>query len=226
MLADLHFGRWQDALADVECDALISDPPYGQRTHDGNNTQTQLGRSVLSYDHWTADDVAAFVAHWAPRTSGWMACMTSDDLVPAWRAAYVAARRYDFAPVPVLQHRVRLTGDGPGSCAVYLMVARPRSKAFMGWGSLPGWYMSRPAGDGVCGGKPVELMRAIVADYSRPGHAVCDPCAGGGTTLLAARLEGRRSVGAECKAEHFEIAQRRLSEFPVSADSKQAGLFG
>jgi len=28
---DLHLGRWQDELADLECDAIICDPPYGAR---------------------------------------------------------------------------------------------------------------------------------------------------------------------------------------------------
>lgn len=223
MQAVLRQGRWEDALQDVTCDALITDPPYGHHVHEVTNGY--LGRAALEYDSWSADDVSSFVAHWAPRTRGWMACMTSDGLIPAYRAAFQAAGRLDFPPVPVLQHRPRLTGDGPGSCAVYLLVARPREKRFLGWGSLPGWYMSQCAKDGVCGGKPVGLMRAIVADYSRPGDLVCDPCAGGGTTLLASRLEGRRSIGAECKPEHFEIAQRRLSEFPMSADGKQASLF-
>lgn len=224
MQADLYMGRWESVLADVVCDALIADPPYGSHVHEVTNGY--LGRAALNYDAWTPADVRAFVAHWAPRTRGWMACMTSDDLVPAYREAYRAAGRLDFPPVPILQHRPRLTGDGPGSCAVYLMVARPRTKSFMGWGSLPGWYLRQPAKDGVCGGKPLDLMRAIVADYSRPSDLVCDPCAGGGTTLLASRMEGRRSIGAECKLEHFEIAQRRLAQFPVSADGKQTSLFG
>lgn len=31
--ADLRLGRYQDVLADVECDAVIADPPYSERTH-------------------------------------------------------------------------------------------------------------------------------------------------------------------------------------------------
>lgn len=226
MQADLYMGRWQEVLADVVCDALIADPPYGARVHDSETAKGYMGRTPLNYDAWTPDDVRAFVAHWAPRTRGWMACQTSDDLIGAYREAYRAVGRMDFPPVPILQHRPRITGDGPGSGAVYLLVSRPRHKRFLGWGSLPCWYLSQPAKDGVCGGKPLELMRAIVADYSRPGELVCDPCAGGGTTLLASRMEGRRSTGAECKAEHFEIARRRLAEFPTSADGKQTSLFG
>lgn len=54
-------------------------------------------------------------------------------------------------------------------------------------------------------------MRAIVRDYSRRGDLVCDPTAGGGTTLLAAAIEGRRAIGAEVDDETFRAAKRRLA---------------
>jgi site-specific DNA-methyltransferase (adenine-specific) len=55
-------------------------------------------------------------------------------------------------------------------------------------------------------------MQSIVKDYSRPGDLIVDPCAGGGTTLLAAAIEGRRAIGAECDPETFAKAVRRLSK--------------
>jgi DNA modification methylase len=64
----------------------------------------------------------------------------------------------------------------------------------------------------VVGSKPLWLMRALVRDYSRPGDLVCDPCAGGGTTLAAARAEGRRSVGAELDPETWRKACERLAK--------------
>jgi site-specific DNA-methyltransferase (adenine-specific) len=64
----------------------------------------------------------------------------------------------------------------------------------------------------VAGGKPLWLMRAIVRDYTRPGDLVCDPCAGGATTLLAAAMEGRRAVGAEMDPVTFEKASKRLAQ--------------
>jgi site-specific DNA-methyltransferase (adenine-specific) len=210
---DLRCGDWHTALADVEMvDTVIADPPYGPGTHSGNADRLEdMGRSALNYSPWTAEDVSAFVACWSVRCSGWMTCMTSDDLIPAYRAAYRDAGRFSFAPVPILQHRPRLSGDGPGSGAVYLMAARPRDRCFMSWGSLPCWYMSEPARDGVPGGKPLALMRSIVRDYTRPGDLVCDPCAGGATALLAAAIEGRRAIGAELDPETFAKAQARIA---------------
>jgi DNA modification methylase len=61
-------------------------------------------------------------------------------------------------------------------------------------------------------------MRAIVRDYSRPGDLVCDPCAGGGTTLLAAIMEGRRAIGSEIDPVTFEKAVKRLRDAEKQAD--------
>ncbi len=42
-LADLRLGRWQEALADVgEVDAVITDPPYSARTHEGHDDGAKL----------------------------------------------------------------------------------------------------------------------------------------------------------------------------------------
>jgi site-specific DNA-methyltransferase (adenine-specific) len=63
---------------------------------------------------------------------------------------------------------------------------------------------------GVRGAKSVATMRAIIRDYTRPGDLIVDPYAGGGTTLLAAVIEGRRAIGAEMDPETFKKARRRL----------------
>ena len=63
----------------------------------------------------------------------------------------------------------------------------------------------------MVGSKPVWLMRALIRDYSEPGDLVCDPFAGFGTTLLAAAIEGRRSVGCEVNAKRREDAKLRIA---------------
>lgn len=226
---DLRLGRWQDVLADVECDALIVDAPYSERTHakqrHGRRPEQCNGEYVsargIGYQAMSPDDVAAFVAHWSPRTSGWVCSLTDSELYPAWRDALRDADRYVFAPIPLVQFgmNVRLAGDGPSNWACWLVVARPRSLHH--WGTLPGAYVGNPfdAGENtatatrrgsVVGSKPVWLMRAIVRDYSRPGDLICDPCAGGATTLLAAVSEGRRAIGSEMDPATHAKALARL----------------
>lgn len=223
MTADLRLGRWQDVLADVDqVDALIVDAPYSEATHVGHrdgvfstNKQPHFQRREINYAHWTPDDVAELVTAWAPRARGWFVALTSHDLAPVYADHLSTQGRYVFAPLPWVHigGRIRLSGDGPSSWTCWIVVARPKNREMQRWGTLPGAYISssetekRP----VVGGKPTSLMRSLIRDYTRPGDLVCDPCAGGGTTLLAALLEGRRAIGAEMDPKHYEIARKRLA---------------
>lgn len=233
-MIDLRLGDWRTVLADVECDALICDPPYSARNESGHNAITGAAtstggslhvsdtskRTAIGYGSWTPADVSEFVAHWSPRVRGWMVCLTSHDLIPAYEAAHAAAGRYCFAPVPCVIRGmgVRMMGDGPSSWTVYAVVARPRSASFLRWGTLPGAYVvTAQPGMGGGRGKPIDLMRALVKDYSRPGDLICDPCAGWGTTAIASRGMGRRFVGSEIDPSAHAEAMARIGR-PVSGD--------
>jgi len=208
MTLDLRLGHYRDVLADVTCDAVICDPPYGARVHDGDVGKLDLDvqREQLTYAAWTPQDVADFVAFWSTRNRGWFACMTSHDLAPAWESAYRDAGLFSFMPLPIVGPcNVRMGGDGPGSGVVWMMVARPRSAEWSKWRSLPSWYHTTERGKHI-GGKSISLMRDIVRDYSREGALVCDPCAGRGSTLYAARQERRLAVGAEIDPETYSLA--------------------
>jgi site-specific DNA-methyltransferase (adenine-specific) len=60
-------------------------------------------------------------------------------------------------------------------------------------------------------GKPTGLMRQLVK-CAPIGGLILDPFAGSGTTLVAAALEGRQSLGFEVDPTHARIARRRLAE--------------
>lgn len=215
----LRLGRWQDVLADVTPDTVIVDAPYSAATHRGHDAaQRHDGAGVLvdgqeltnalTYPGWDEADVSEFVASWSGRTKGWIVTITDHVLAPIWTAHLRAAGRYVFAPLPLVEtgSRVRLQGDGPSSWTCWIVVARPRTEAFVRWGTLPGAYVGKREAKTVMGGKPLGLMRSIVRDYSRPGDLICDPCAGGATTLIAALTEGRRTVGAEALPAQYAKA--------------------
>lgn len=216
---DLRLGDWHSVLVDAGVvDVLITDHPYGARTHGSEATRAdghEADGLAPEYTHWTAADVMHFAKHWSPRVRGWMVAICSHDLIPAWEAAYEAVGRYGFAPVPcvISGMSVRLGGDGPSSWTVYAMVGRPRTGEFSRWGTLPGAYTGgREPGSEGGRGKPSWLMRAIVGHYSRPGDLICDPMAGYGATLIAALDEGRRCIGAELDHGAYDEAYRRAAE--------------
>lgn len=236
--AELRLGRWEDVLADVECDALICDPPYSARVHSAWSANALAGkdgvRVAVSYMHWGRGDVHRFVADWSPMVRGWMVCLTSHDLVPAWEQAFKAAGRCYFAPLPcvTIGGSIRMAGDGPSNWTVYAMVARPRTREMQAWGTLRGAYIeSRSWTMGGGGrGKALGLMRALVADYSRPGDLVVDPCAGWASTGVAALTMGRRFLGSECDPETHAKGAKRLAETQVvdlfdGGRAVQPGLF-
>jgi hypothetical protein len=231
-LWDLRLGRWENVLKDVgHVNAIICDPPYSSRTHDGHDDGATLAnragkgwnrssggvdafrpRREISYSNWTKKDVEAFVAAWAPRCLGWMVCLSDSVLCEPYRASYERHGLTGFAPVGILipGMTVRMAGDGPSSWMLYANVARPKSLSK--WGTLPGGYTGGQGERIHVGGKPEWLMRVLVRDYTRKGDLVCDPCSGAGTTLLAALAENRRAIGAEVDPATHSIAVSRLTK--------------
>ena len=212
----IHHSAWQDAAWPETVDCIITDPPYSARTHTGHNAAVRsVGddmRNEIGYTHLTPEQCREWAAAWAPRVRYWIAVMCDTDLITPWRDALSAAGLYAFAPVPcvTIGGTVRMTGDGPSSWAVYLMVARTKKAAK--WGTLPGAYVVTPGdrSESRIGGKPLPLMRQIVRDYSRPGMVVADPCCGYGTTLIAAAEQGRTVWGCDTDAESVRRTRERL----------------
>lgn len=183
-------------------------------------------RREIDYAHWSTSDVEAFLDAWSDRC-GWLVSLTDHVLAAEWDAACEERGRYTFAPIACVEHgsRIRLAGDGPPQWSTWLVasaqVSRPASREFLdAWhtkrwehGLAPrGAYVGGKEAKEVAGGKPLWLMRAIVGDYSASGDLVVDPCAGGGTTLVAAIELGRLAVGCEPDAGRYEIARARCSK--------------
>lgn len=249
----VHHADWRELAAALPrredgtvCDLLAVDAPYSAKTHAGHDWiddpvrrerlrrgSTHGGggnRRPLNYAPWSSDDVSLFVETWAPLTRGWVVSITDHVLSSPWSESLAKSGRLGFAPLPYVHvgGRVRLSGDGPSSWTCWVVVARPRSgNGFPHWGTLPGAYWLHGSHDphAVVGGKPLSVMRALVRDYSRPGDVVCDPCAGAGTTGLAAKLEGRSFIGGDSCLEHAEIAAERLRDVPTAEKAGTLALF-
>jgi len=204
-----------------QVDAVITDPPYTERTHAGHDAAAKGGkaegkddsdRAVLGYHALTPEHVAYFAQQYARVCTGWVVWMTDSDLALVVRQAMEAAGRYAFAPLPFYQpgRSVRLTGDGPSSWTDWIVVAR--TKAQLKWGTLPGGYVAGPGWNDKArmGGKPTLLMDALVADYSRPGYTVLDTHMGAGTTGVACVRAGRKFIGCEVDRAAFDLACQRI----------------
>ena len=59
--------------------------------------------------------------------------------------------------------------------------------------------------------KSLRLMQALIELTTRDGQLVLDPFAGSGSTLVAAKLLGRKFIGFEALPEYVDICKRRLA---------------
>jgi site-specific DNA-methyltransferase (adenine-specific) len=72
--------------------------------------------------------------------------------------------------------------------------------------------------------KPILLLERIISLATSPGDFVLDPFSGSGTTLVAAELLGRNSLGIDIAAEAVQLATRRLEQpFKTSSELLRKG---
>ena len=218
--AELWLGDCRDVLpmlSDSSIDAVITDPPYSERTHAGHDAVCGIvgdgvERHGLLYYALTLEDVSFISEQFARVCGGWVVWMTDTDLALEVRNALEKSGRYAFAPLPFYHpgRSVRMTGDGPCSWTDWIVVAR--TKAQIKWGTLPGGYVAGPGWNDKrrMGGKPTKLMDALVRDYSRVGDVVLDSHMGAGTTGVSCVRMGRKFIGIEIDREAFDIACERI----------------
>lgn len=68
--------------------------------------------------------------------------------------------------------------------------------------------------------KPVPLLERLITIFTDKGDVVIDPCAGSGTTLYAAKKQGRRAYGFEIDKSFYQAANDKILSLPM-----QRGLF-
>ena len=72
--------------------------------------------------------------------------------------------------------------------------------------------------------KPVPLLERLIEIFTDPNDVVIDPCAGSGTTLIAANNVGRRAYGFEIKKDFFKLANKWIEDNKkVNAEIKEIG---
>ena len=67
--------------------------------------------------------------------------------------------------------------------------------------------------------KPILLLDRIIEIATDEGDIVLDPFCGSGTTLVAAKMKGRRYIGIDVSIEAIELTKSRL-ETPIKTESE------
>ena len=211
-----------ETLPDESVRAVITDPPYTERTH--KNARASVGKTqgkdtfregVTDFAAITDDDLRACLSECGRISRGWVIA-TLD---------YRHAVEFDLEPPLGLKcQRVgvwvktnptpQLTGDRPAQgweAIAYLHRARGRS-VWYGGGKHGNYVLNIDGQQGHPTAKPLPMVRDWVLNFTRPGDTILDPFAGSGTTLRAAADEGRKAIGVELEERYCEIIANRLAQ--------------
>lgn len=222
---DLFEGDFRDALTPVPVSEfhIITDPPYlsaSATTGKGGQWKGAKkidGSQAMEYEP-ASETLLSDLCAFASKATGWVIIFNDFDGAHFIRktlknlGAVVAEPIAWVKPPSLTPTRGSLNLPGKGTefivCARFASFGRERR--------IPGSYVSSVHTPPPCfslevtGGKPIDLMRSIIRDFTLPGDFIVDPFAGGGTTLLAALMEGRNAIGSEVLRKHFDIATKRL----------------
>jgi len=189
--------------------ALISDPPYGINAVLGMGGGTNGNGGMWSGVYIAGDDDTT-IRDWA--------C----SLFESW-AVFGSPRR--AAPAGTKATVVWDKGEHTGAGDLKLPWKPSFELVFIGgrdWSGRRGGGVVRFNAVAGCVGnrntgarfhpfeKPVGVMRHFVGRSEK--RIICDPFMGAGTTLVAAKLEGRQAVGIEINEAYCEIAAKRLAQ--------------
>ena len=220
----IYHADCREMLPNITVDHVITDPPYSERTHAGHDasvngrigkSKDSSNRNEIGYGYLSKSDIFELSRLISNSCNGWIVWMTDHILAPHIEVSLIEQKRYVFAPLPYVApgSSVRLSGDGPSSWTIWIIVSRTTAQSK--WGTLRGAYISGKGWNSErchMGGKPLRLMSAIIGDYSRPGETILDPFMGSGTTLRAAKDLGRKAIGIEIEEKYCEIAAKRMAQ--------------
>ena len=209
-LVTLYHGDCREVTAWLEADVLLTDPPYGVgwsqndylspgRTA-GQRTKPHAG---IQNDHDVSTRDAA-LALWGSERPALVFGSTNRPFPPGWKrmliwkkpndagCLHASTWRQDWEPIFVLGKWPRSPADessviptGAGSHRQYAQGIHPHAK-------------------------PVDALQRLILKC--PEGLIADPFAGSGSTLVAAKLIGRRAVGVELDESYCETAAKRLAQ--------------
>ncbi|QHB37291.1 methyltransferase [Gordonia phage Gudmit] len=218
-LVTLYHGDCREVLLGMDeksVDAVITDPPYTERTHGAAKTNRGKGHGVKAVDFAaiTDEDLRTVLAECGRVTARWV--ITSLD--------YAHAFAFDQEPPTGLRSlRIgvwvkpnpmpQISADRPGQGweAISFLHRADTKPAWNGGGKAGVWTHPVVQNTGHPTSKPLPMVEDWVRLFTNPGETVFDPFAGSGTTLIAAANENRRAIGVELEERYCELIAKRLS---------------
>lgn len=229
----LYHGDWREMIPeDFRADLILTDPPYGETSLAWD--RWPVGWPALAARHadamWCFGSMRMFLDRrddfadwklsqdvvWEKNASGF----NPGDRFSRCHEHVTHWYRGDWGSVhhapPRVTARKRIEGDVVSRGAVGPGVRGAHGAHRMVSDGLA-YQRTVVHADSIRAGihpteKPVAILEPLLAYGCPPGGTVLDLFAGSASTLVAAKLTGRKAVGYEIREEQCEQAARRLSQ--------------
>lgn len=197
------------SLPDKCVDAIITDPPYDTKTHEGACNGFR-GRAAISFAPLA--NLPEVVGEMLRVSRTWVVCFCALEMLGAYRDAsgpsWVRSgfwRRTDGCP--------QFAGDRPGQPGEGIAIMHgPGKKKWNGGVKHGFWSFGWERVDRKHETqKPVALMAALVRDFTTPESLVLDCYSGYGTTAVACYKLDRNFLGFETDPKWVEEANQRIT---------------
>lgn len=222
-LWDLRQGNARDvlvALPDNLVDLVLVDPPYGIGVHTEKYAASTLHRYDDSEQY--ARDLCIFVLQECWRLTKGRANLF---MFCKWKSFGIlrdAAAQYGWTPWndPIIWQKSQAEGEAPWGRQGFIKTYEMLLYVTKGQRGLDGPLMDTLVFNKVGARarihgaeKPPALLEYLIEKSTIPNDLVLDPCAGSGTTLLAAARKKRRALGIELDPTYYARAMTRMANF-------------
>lgn len=207
--ATLYLGDCQEILPTLKnVDAIITDPPYTDKTHKG--ARTGNGDEVLiDFDPLTdqeflqiAKNLIGIANRWVIMTCDWL---HTAELAKEMPDEFIRAGVW-IKPNGMPQY----TGDRPAMGWESVAILHRKGKKFWnGGGKHAVWNIPKVHGNHPTE-KPLALLESFINLFTNNQEIVLDPFMGSGTTGVACVTMARKFIGIEKEQKYFDIACQRI----------------
>jgi site-specific DNA-methyltransferase (adenine-specific)/modification methylase len=191
----LYLGDCRDILPSIQCDAVVTDPPYGIGV---GKMSMGSGKKSSRFNKFSWDDAR-------PDMVTLSRLRETAKSVIVWGGNYFASSLGDSG-CWLCWDKVQEFSGADFELA-WTSLKMP-SKSFRlsrveAYGGVPREHPTE---------KPISLMKWCIGHIPDDCDTICDPFMGSGTTGVACVQLNRRFIGIEKEPKYFEIAKRRIME--------------
>lgn len=214
-------------MPDKSVSHIITDPPYGERTHKGarggNNAKLVVHKdnSLITFNHITEEQFYLFCKEAIRITKRWV-IFTCDLNYAGKLEEHPILSKYLIRVGCWVKPNAapQFTGDRPGQGWEAVVILHDEYKKRWNDGGRHAVWIENIVRGKHPTKKPPKLIKKWIDQFTGPRETIFDPFMGEGTTGICALEMGRNFIGCEIDPKWFDIATRQ-----IEGANAQLGLF-